>query len=770
MLIGCLAMTAAGMADERPLSPLSYRDVRLNGGFWGARQETTFHKTLPAVFRQCEQTGRISNFDKAAGKEEGKHEGYFFNDSDVYKTIEGAAYALALAGDEKLDQYVDELIAKIAAAQEPDGYLNTYYTLVEPERKWTDLANKHELYCAGHLIEAGIAHFEATGKRNLLDVAVRFADLIESRYGPGKRADVPGHEEIELALIRLHHLTGEARYLNLARFFFEQRGRTDGRKLYGEYCQDHCPLAEHSEIVGHAVRAMYLYSGLCDLLMLQPDAAYRQVLDRVWDDVVTRKMYVTGGIGPSARNEGFTLPYDLPNESAYAETCAAIGMVYWNQRMFQLTGEARYIDVLERELYNGVVAGVSLDGERFFYVNPLAGRGGVERQPWFECACCPPNLVRLFSSLGGYFYAQRDDELYVNLYGASTARATIGGRTVTIRQTTDFPWDSDVKLDIEVPDDGGELEFTLNLRIPDWSDAPRLRLNGAIAELPPLSNGYLAIARNWAGASTIELALPMPIRRIECDPRVAADRGRVALQRGPLVYCLEGVDNNGAVRGLALPREAELRAEPRGDLLGGVTVVTGKTLAVEPVEWGKGLYAPARPVQRVDFVAVPYYAWCNRGPGEMVVWLPESPTLVELPPIAGLKPSASHCYRRDSVAALYDRQEPANSSDPGVPRFSWWDHRGTREWVQYDFEQPRLVSGVEVYWYDDHSGCRPPQEWSLQYRMGDEWRAVTGASPYGTAADRYNRVRFDPVTTDGLRIEAQLQPSASAGILEWRVQ
>ncbi len=757
------------MAEHQRLTAVPLTDVRIEDAFWAPRQKVTRDKTLPHNFKMCEETGRIGNFVKAAGKMEGGFEGYFFNDSDVYKALEGAAYALAGDSDPELMKYVDELIAKIAAAQQSDGYLNSYYILTN-EPRWSNLAHKHELYCAGHLIEAAVAHYQATGKRALLDVAVRFADLIDSLFGPDKRHDVPGHEEIELALVKLARVTGEQRYLKLAEFFLEQRGRAAGRELYGDYCQDHLPVREQSEIVGHAVRAMYLYSGVADVAALTGDQGYIDAMDRIWNDVVRRKMYITGGIGPSAHNEGFTVPYDLPNDTAYAETCASIGMILWNHRLNLLHGDARYADVLEQVLYNGFLSGVSLDGEKFFYTNPLGSKGNHHRRPWYSCACCPPNVLRLLLSLGRYVYAHSDDAVYVNLYVGSSAKIPVGGTTVTLRQETQYPWDGKVRI---VVDPAENAEFAICLRIPGWSRYATTGLDdGRAPARTILQDGYARIQRKWKRGDVANLDLPMPIRRITANPRVKENVGKVALQRGPIVYCLEGTDNGGRVRHLTLPRNAELHAEHRPDLLGGVTVIRGTVLATGGEGWDDDLYRHAAEAESAEFVAVPYYAWDNREAGEMVVWLPESPLLLEPPPVRWVTASASRCWQSDTLLALHNRQEPKSSNDHGIPRFTWWPRRGSLEWVQYDFDRARRVSSVEVYWFDDEAaggGCRVPTSWRLLRRDGESWREVQGAADYGAELDQFNRVSFTPVETTGLKIEVQLQEEYSGGILEWRV-
>lgn len=768
-----LVSCAAGADAALPvIQPIPFTQVRIADAFWAPRIETNRSKTLPHNIKTCESTGRVANFAVAAGLEEGKFQGIYFNDSDVYKMLEGAAYTLASHPDPDLDRKLDEIIAKIAAAQRPDGYLNTYYTLVEPGKRWTDLPVKHELYCAGHLFEAAVAHYQATGKRNLLDVATKYADHIDSVFGPEKRHGVPGHEEIELALVKLSRVTGEKRYLALSKFFLDERGRSCGRELYGEYCQDHLPVREQSDIVGHAVRAMYLYSGVADVARLTGDRGFIDAMERVWRNVVQKKMYVTGGIGPSAHNEGFTVDYDLPNDSAYAETCASIGMALWNQRLFLLHGEGRFTDVMEQVMYNGLLSGVSLEGDKFFYVNPLASHGRHHRQAWFDCACCPTNVVRFLPSIGGYVYAQRgESELYVNLYIAGSAKWPLGERNeVTLKQETSYPWSGKVHVTVEPK---VASDFTVMLRIPGWCRGATAAVDGKPVDMSSVRNGYLPIDRKWE-KSAIDLDLPMPARRIEAHPQVVEDRGKVALARGPLIYCLEAVDHSTPIRRISLPREAKLEVEERPSLLNGVTVIRAMGVTAEAAAWDESaLYREAEAERPVSIVAVPYYAWDHRSPGEMVVWIPESPALAESPPprtrTSQARPSASFVCPRDTLAALNDGVLPKSSGDQDIPRFTWWDRKGSMEWVDYEFPALQKLSRAEVYWFDDAGGCRLPESWNLLYRDGEEWKPVEGATAFGVEADRLNAVRFRQVETRALRILAKLRPGASGGILEWRL-
>jgi hypothetical protein len=782
LAVGAVAgAAAAAQPPQRQLVPVPFTDVKFTDAFWAPRIETNRTRTIPYCFKQCEDTGRITNFDKAAGRLDGKFEGIYFNDSDLYKVIEGAAYALAAHPDPALDQYVDGIIARVAAAQQKDGYLYTFYTVNKTlDKRFTDCRGKHEMYCAGHLFEAAVAHFRATGKRTLLDVAARLAEHLDSIFGPDKRHDIEGHPEPELALVKLYEATGQERYLNLAAFFIGEHGHTCGRKLYGEYSQDHKPLVDQTEPVGHAVRAMYFYSGATDIVAYLPQAPYRKALEAIWQNLTTRKMHVTGGVGARHSGEAFGDAYELPNETAYCETCAAVGCALWSHRMNLLTGDARYADVVERVLYNGFLSGVSLDGEKFFYVNPLASRGNHHRQPWFGCACCPVNVARLVPSIPGYVYAHNAEGIYVNLYVASTAAVRRQGGAVTLTQETGHPWDGRVTIRVE-PD--SPAAFTLALRIPYWargqgeaddlyrfaetSPGPMIvKVNGtAVADLA-VDKGYARLKREWKKGDVVELALPMPVRRVYAHPAVEADRGRAALQRGPIVYCLEGADNGKALANAFLPADAPLAAEHRADLLGGVTVIRTKGMVrqVDP--------APPAPA---DLVAVPYYAWDHREPGPMMVWvaqMQEGAQPQPAPTIAGTsKVSVSHCWHADTADALNDQVEPKNSLDHEIPRLTWWDHRGTTEWVQYDFAKPARVAGVEVYWFDDanRGGCRVPKAWRVLAKVGGQWKPVEGASPCGVEKDKYNAVTFPPLEVEGLRLEVDLQPNFSGGILEWRV-
>jgi uncharacterized protein len=774
-VIALAGVNMASILHAEGLTALPFQEVAIKDSFWSKRLDTNRTVTIEANLHQCEITGRIRNFAIAGKLEQGKHKGLLFDDSDVYKVIEGIAYTLSSHRDADLEKRTDALIDTIAAAQQPDGYLNTYYTLVKPKERWKNIQFGHELYCAGHLIEAAVAYHQATGKRKLLDVAIKLADHIERTFGPDKKVDTSGHEEIELALVKLYRATKEKRYLRLAQFFLDVRGDKSKRRLFGEYAQDHKPIREQSEVTGHAVRAMYLYCGMADVAGITSDQKLLDAITKIWQDVVERKMYVTGGIGPSASNEGFTVPYDLPNDSAYAETCAAIGMALWNHRMFLLNGEAKYADILEREVYNGLLSGVSLSGERFFYVNPLGSVGRHHRVPWFDCSCCPTNIVRYLPGMGERVYAHRDNEIWTVLYMSNTATIPLKDGKVKLTQETNYPWDGKIKIKVE-PEK--PFFFTLHLRIPGWCRSVRFLKDSGQVRISPQSTlryagpQFITLGRERKAGDEIELELDMPIERVSADPYVKADVGRVALQRGPIVYCLESVDNGGSVRSLCLPKEAKLTAMYNKSLLGGGVTIRGEALAVSRSD-------EQLATKPVSFRAVPYFAWDNREPGQMIVWIAEDPERAELPGedgivVKGIRIRASHLNPTDTLETVNDGGVPMSSKDHNIRRMTWWDHRGTVDWLSYRTVKPRTLSSASVYWFDDTGigGCRVPAEWRLLWLDGDEWKPVKLLKDehYGTKLDRFNKVAFEPVTTRELRLEVKLKSGYSGGVLKWRVR
>ena len=780
---------------DYPVKPVPFTAVHLNDNFWAPRIEVNRTVSIPFAFQKCEETGRVENFTRAAAALKGelkdrKIPPYPFDDTDLYKVMEGAAYSLSVHPDPKLEAYVDGLIEKIAAAQEKDGYLYPART-IDPQKPhpWAGAArwelekvDSHELYNLGHLYEAAIAYYQATGKRSLLEIALRTADLLDRTFGPGKQSIWPGHEITEMALARLYRATGDERYLKLAKFLLDVRG-PDGAKGSGRtYNQSHLKVVDQTEAVGHAVRATYLYSGMADVAALTGDVSYINAIDKIWENVTSAKLYITGGIGATGSGEAFGANYELPNMTAYNETCAAIGNDYWNHRLFLLHADARYIDVMERTLYNGLISGVSLDGKLFFYPNPLESNGQHQRSPWFGVACCPGNITRFIASVPGYVYAQQGDKLYVNLFAASTADIKLdSGRRVKVTQETRYPWDGGVKMIVN-PDRSGA--FTINVRIPGWArneaapgelyrfidkadEAVTLKVNGKSVPLN-IDKGYASLNRTWKRGDAIELALPMPIRRVAANERVEADRGRVALQRGPIVYCAEWPDNpQGHVRNVMLADKARLDAEFRSGLLGGVTVIKGKTVALAY----DGQNSVIRNEQ--EFTAIPYYAWANRGPGEMIVWLPTSEAAARpLPRPTVASTSKVTVSGGRNPRAINDQAEPRSSDDASNTYFHWWPRKGTTEWVDYTFDKSATVSEVEVYWFDDtgHGECRVPLRWRVLYKDGSDWKPVENDGSYGSEKDRYNRIAFKRVTTGALRLEVTMQPNWSAGIQEWKVK
>ena len=603
LLQGC--QTSKEDIKEQPLKMIEQIDfshVKINDNFWSPRLSKHVSATLPVCIDQIEnQTGRIRNFENAA-KGEGEHSGIFFDDSDVYKALEGMAYSLINNPDPELEKKADEWIDKFAAAQQPDGYINTFYTLTGLDKRWTNM-DKHEMYCAGHMIEAGVAYYQATGKRKLLDVCIRMTDHMMSQFGPGKRHWVPGHEEIELALVKLYQTTQEQKYLDFAYWLLEERGHGHGTmgdegKWNPVYYQDIVPVRQLTDISGHAVRCMYLYCGMADVAALKNDTGYIAAMDRLWDDVVHRNMYITGGIGSSRDNEGFTEDYDLPNLDAYCETCASVGMVLWNQRMNQLTGDSKYIDVLERSLYNGALAGISLGGDRGFYVNPLESKGDHHRQEWYGCACCPSQLSRFLPSIGNYIYASSDDALWVNLYIGNTGQIRIGETDILLTQETDYPWDGSVKLTISTSQ---PLEKEIRLRIPDWCKTYDLSINGKRINVPK-EKGY-AVIKDWKSQDVIALDMDMPVEIVAADPHVKENFDKRAIQRGPLVYCMEEIDNPVYFDQIQLSPSTTFQTAFASDILNGIKTIKTNGRA-----------------QSATFI--PYYAWDNRKAGKMRVWIP----------------------------------------------------------------------------------------------------------------------------------------------------
>jgi hypothetical protein len=799
LLLPVLAMVDARSARAtEPITPVDLTRVTFTSGMLADRLETNRRVTVPYVLDQCETTGRIRNFAVAGGLEDGGFQGIYFDDSDVFKAVEGAALSLLVKKDPVLEARLDAIIEKIASAQEDDGYLYTIRTIggerlegAPGPARWSNLAASHELYNIGHLYEAAVAHHRATGKRTLLDVAIRSADLVDRVFGrkDGQIVAVPGHEEIELGLVELFSVTGEMRYLDLARFFIDMRGRSDLRETHGSYSQDHLPVIEMDEPVGHAVRAGYLYAAMADLARHGDAPGTVAALDRIQKRLVSARISLTGGVGARRHGEAFGDDFELPNATAYNETCAAIASCLLHFRMFLLHGDGQYLDVLERTLYNGVLSGVSLEGDRFFYPNPLAcdgvtafNQGSSSRAPWFSCSCCPVNIVRFLPKIPGMTYALRGRDVYVNLYTASEARIDIAGEELTLVQNTRYPWDGAVALTTRLRK---PVAFTLHLRIPEWArgrplpgglyrydPAGRAEISLRVAgkEVPiVLDRGFAVIERTWSDGDRIDLELPMMPRKVKARDEVAACRDRVALEMGPIVFCFEGCDNGGAVEDIVIPPASTPSAsiQEEGTSLTATMAIPARRLRRE---------AEGRIVSDgIRATAIPYALWAHRDPGPMAVWMaavPETARPRPLPTLASrARASASHTFPSDTVAAIHDRIEPTSSGDPSLPRHTFWPRKGTTEWIQLDFEREAKVSGVEVYWFDDTGvgACRVPRAWSVHHLRDGKWEPIPGASDAGTARDRMNRVTFPPLTTSGLRLVIELQDGYSAGVLEWTV-
>lgn len=634
----CLAGNAQTHDGGYPITPVPFTSVKVTDSFWGQRLKASREVTIPLAFSKCEETGRYDNFYKAAHpSSEYKVGGLTFDDTDVYKTIEGASYSMQTYPDKKLEKYIDSVLTVVAAAQEPDGYLYTSRTM-NPEhphewsgsRRWEKVEElSHEFYNLGHMIEGAIAHYQATGKKNFLNIAIKYADCVEREIGdkPGQLVRVPGHQIAEMALCKLYLVTGQQKYLDLAKFFLDKRGYTTRTDAYS---QAHKPVLEQDEAVGHAVRAAYMYSGMADVAALTGDTGYVHAIDKIWDNAVTKKLYITGGIGATSNGEAFGKNYELPNMSAYCETCAAIGNVYWNYRLFLLHGESKYYDVLERTLYNGLISGVSLDGGGFFYPNPLESTGQHQRQPWFGCACCPSNICRFIPSLPGYIYAVHDKDVYINLFMSNTSELKVDGKKVTLSQTTGYPWEGDIHVSVTPK---GTQNFVLKIRVPGWvqgevvpsdlyafTDNKKLgytmKVNGETVE-GILDKGYFAISRQWKKGDVVDVHFDMEPRTVKANSQVEADRGKVAVERGPIVYCAEWPDNDFNIRNVLMNRKPEFKVERKPELLYGINELKTQAQTLGYDENGRLV------TKDVTLTMIPYYAWAHRGSGNMLVWLPQ---------------------------------------------------------------------------------------------------------------------------------------------------
>lgn len=787
-----LSLISAQKKDY-PIQPVPFTKVKISDGFWFDRMEINRTVTIPYAIKMCEETGRVANLEIAAGLKTGEYcTRYPFDESDIYKVIEGASYSLMLKPDKELEIKLDELIAIIEKAQEPDGYLYSARTTKSEKMKktvgpvrWSNLQWSHELYNIGHLYEAAVAHFMATKKKTLLNVAIKNADLIANEFEPGKTELPSGHQEIEIGLVKLFRLTGEEKYLSLAKYLLDIRGKgkeLTGRDSWGEYSQDHKPIVEQDEAVGHAVRAAYMYSAMADVAALTGDQNYLTALNRIWENVAGKKLYLTGGLGATGSWEGFGPNYDLPNASAYNETCASIANVFWNHRMFLLTGEGKYIDLLERTLYNALLSGISMKGDQFFYPNPLESFGTHERSAWFECACCPGNITRFISSLANYFYATNDSGIFVNLYNNNIGEFILGNEKIFISQKTNYPWNG--KIYLEITTSGSEKDFSIYLRIPGWSendvvasnlyyfidekkDDAKININGKPVKYK-IDKGYAKVTQKWKSGDKIELTIPMEVKRIRANEKVEADKNRIAIQRGPIVYCAEGLDNFGFVRNILLPGEIKFDSNFRDDFLNGVQVVNGNAFGLEYDTKNGNIKKSEQ-----SFLAIPYYAWAHRGKTEMSVWLAVDENVVRPLNSSSLlskaKISASAGKNPNVIA---DQLEPKSSLDHSYPFFHWWPNKGTKEWIQIDFDKLEEISQMEIYWFDDTGigECRIPVEWKLFYKESNNWRQVYTTDKYGTDKDKFNTITFETVRTNSLKIEIQSAENCAGGIHEIKIK
>jgi len=792
LLLAACTQTPARKGDYA-VSPVSYKDVQVTDAFWTPRMENNRNVSIP---------GLLERFDKAGRNPE-------------LRLLEAACYVLAKQPDPALRSRID-------------GYLDKAIERIRSRKQIWSSEGDGDFFAAGNFLELGVAYYEATGSRKMLDVAIEIADDLDSVFGPDKRHDISNHEGIKIGLLRLYRCTGNDRYLRLAKFFLDTRGNPAARSImYGPYAQDHAPVKSQTRAIGHAVRATYLYTPLTDVAALTADTEYAQADERIWEDAVSKRTYLTGGIGSYRDEEDYGDDYDLPNLAAWNEICAAYGNTFWNQKLFLLQQDAKYIDVMERTLYNAFLAGVSIDGDTYLYQAPLKAYGSFARQAWFGPNCCPPNLARLLPQLGGLVYARGEQSLYVNLFVGSKAEVRLKDTSLTIAQQTRYPWDGAVTITVQLQK---PQSFALFVRIPGWArnqpmpgslygylPAPEqpvsLSFNGS-ATTYALEKGYARIEREWKSGDTVQLNIPMPVRRVLAAEQVADDRGMVALERGPLVFCAEQVDNPGGVFNLMLPEKADLQFAYKPDLLGGIGEIAGKAIAVS-----RGPDRTALVLREVNFKAIPYYAFSNRGPGEMSVWLARETgkaSIAPQPTIASTSRATSSCGNgtvaenypghkpptiehrfypvsqdgSGDIGAICDQIEPVNSEDGSSQFLRLHPQSGDQAWVQYDFVRPAQVSSVDIYWKDDKQYCVPPAGWRLLYKEGNDWKAVATSDSYAVAKDQYNRVSFQPVTISALRIEIQLQAKVyrkgtlgppdgnyltqdltwyEGGVIEWRV-
>jgi DUF1680 family protein len=793
LIVGLLLITGCSKngSGDYPITPVPFTSVKLTDDFWAPRIKKNAEVTIPIAFGYCESTGRVKNFEIAGKLDTGKFQTiYPFDDSDVYKIIEGASYSLQTYPDPKLDAYLDTLIYKIGKAQEPDGYLYTNRTIAEmhggkglhewaSKNRWElDSILSHELYNLGHLYEAAVAHYQATGKRSLLDIALKSADLVNKDFGWDRSRVYPGHQVIEMGLVKLYRVTGEKKYLDLAKYFLDVRGPKGE-----EYNQAHIKPVDQTKAVGHSVRATYMYSGMADIAAIENDNKYLNAITSIWEDLVYGKMYLTGGIGASGGNEGFAEPFNLPNMSAYCETCASIGDIFFNHRLFLLHGQSKYYDILEKTLYNSALSGVSLSGDRFFYPNPLESNGQHQRQAWFGCACCPSNVARFVPAIPGYLYAVTKNELYANLFMSNEADVVVGKRKIHISEKAGFPWDGKVSMAI---DPEKSADFSLKIRIPGWAlneaipgnlykfdnlndKGVTISVDGEPVQFVPVE-GYAVIKRTWKKGDKVDIDFPMPVRTILASPEVKADSGKMAVQRGPVIYCAEWPDNtDGKVLNYVIARNAPFTSEFIPSLLNGSVVVKTKGQPARRLMDGT-----IELLTEDTVTLIPYALWNNRGPGQMMVWIPTDKSVSKPLPAPTIayrsKITASKMTR--ALSSINDQFEPSNSNDHSYPYYHWWPDKDSWQWVEYDFEKPETVSKTRVYWFDDGpgGGCRIPDEWNLLYKSGSKWVPVSGTTPYKVTKDSWDMLEFQPIRTTGVRMMVKLNKDFASGIHEWIIE
>lgn len=774
---------------DYPIQPVSFVSVKISDKFWAPRIRTNQDVTIPIALKHCYNTGRVDNFKKAGGLMSGYFDTQFtFDDTDIYKIIEGMSYSIQMYPNKEVEARMDTLIYYIQKAQESDGYLYTARTAGQPgkfhewvgEKRWEkDPDLSHELYNCGHLYEAAVAHYQATGKRTLLDVAIKNADLLVHDFGSGKLAYEPGHQIVEMGLVKMYRVTGKKDYLDLAKYFLDLRGH--GK--ISEYSQTHKPVIEQDEAVGHAVRAAYMYSGMADVAALTGDESYLHAIDKIWDNVVTKKYYITGGIGATSHGEAFGKNYELPNMSAYCETCAAIANVYWNYRLFLLHGDSKYYDVLERTLYNGVIAGISLAGDRFFYPNPLESVGQHDRSEWFGCACCPSNVCRFMPSIPGYVYAKKDNKIYVNLFVESESDIELNKNEIKLSQKTGYPWDGNIVIAV----DPKKTEvFDVLVRVPGWvknepvpsdlysymnpkKETVKLKVNGVDVDSTISPNGYMTVSRKWKKGDKIEITFPMDVHRTLANEKVEDDRGKVSLERGPIVFCLEWPDNKDKVLNAVLEDNITIQESFQPTELNGIIRLEADAKSARRGDDNKVI------IENKHLTAIPYYAWANRGAGEMAVWIPRTkestrplppPTICTVAKVTASSPNKS-------LSSVNDGYWPDNSNDRHVPFYSLWPKKNSEEWVAYEFEQPQTISRASVFWYDDGpwGGCRIPLSWKVQYQdKNGEWADVVAKRTYKSEKDIRNEIEFEAVTSPFVRLCVQLSENESTGVYEFEIK